>query len=80
MSVFPPATNGTMIVTGRVGQSDACDAQGESAASATAITRVDGRRWGRGVAGRARAPLGEKIAVARSELSKWCMGGVSTSR
>jgi len=78
--VFPPATNGTMIVTGRVGQSDACDAQGESAASANAIARVDGRRWGRGVAGRARAPLSEKIAVARSELSKWCIGDVSTSR
>src|SRR3954469_10686120 len=81
MSVFPPATNGTMMVTGRVGQSDdACESQDHMAQSANAIARVDGRRWGRGAERRAFAPVGKKIAVARSEVSKWCIGRVSTSR
>jgi hypothetical protein len=81
MSVFPPATNGTMMVTGRVGQSDdACDSQDHMAQSANAIARVDGCRRGRGVARRAFVPGSGKIAVARSEVSKWCIGRVSTSR
>jgi hypothetical protein len=50
------------------------------AQSANAIARVDGRRWGRGAERRAFAPVGKKIAVARSEVSKWCIGRVSTSR
>jgi hypothetical protein len=81
MSVFPPATNGTMMVTGRVGQSDdARDSQDHMAQSANAIARADGRRWGRGAARRAVARVSRKIAVARSEVSKWCIDRVSTSR
>ena len=81
MSVFPPATNGTMMATGRVGESDdASDSQDHMAQSANAIARVDGRRWGRGAARRAITPVGKKIAVERSVVSKWCIGRVSTSR
>jgi hypothetical protein len=81
MSVFPPAMKGTMIVTGRVGQSDdACDSQDHMAQSANAIARVDRRRRGRGVARRAFARVRRKTAVARSEVNKWCIGRVSTSR
>jgi hypothetical protein len=71
MSVFPPAMKGTMMVTGRVGQSDdACDSQHHRAQSANAMARADGRRRGRGVARRAFAPVRGKIAVARSGVSK----------
>jgi hypothetical protein len=68
-----------MMVTGRVGQSgDARDSQDHMAQSANAIARADGRRWGRGAARRAVARVSRKIA--RSEVSKWCIDRVSTSR
>jgi hypothetical protein len=79
MSVFPPATNGTMMVTGRAGHSSACDTPADIAQNESAMAASDPSRLVRAAIARGRAPAVEAFEFVVHRSEKWCIGRISTS-